>query len=70
MFMTPICWEPWMMRFERHGYTTIAPAWPGRDRSVSALRDAHPDRTTARLRLCDVIAVYDSFVRNLPEPRS
>src|ERR1700688_2128555 len=68
MFMTPICWEPWMMYFEREGYDTVAPPWPGRDRSVPALRDAHPDPATSHLRLHEVIAVYDEYVRTLPEP--
>ena len=43
MFMTPLCWENWIPYYESKGYKVLAPAWPGRDKSVEELRKAHPD---------------------------
>jgi len=57
-FMTPLCWEHWIPRFEARGYTCLAPAWPGRDRPVEVLRAAHPDPELGRLTLNAVIAHY------------
>ena len=57
-FMTPLCWEHWIPRFEARGYTCLAPAWPGRDRPVEVLRAAHPDPELGLLTLNAVIARY------------
>lgn len=43
MFMNPLCWEKWIPYYEAKGYKVIAPAWPGRDKSVEELNAAHPD---------------------------
>lgn len=41
--MTPRSWEHWIPRFERRGYRVLAPAYPGFDVEVEALRaDASP----------------------------
>ena len=37
-WMTPACWEPFQGYFEERGYKTLAPAWPGKDRSVEEVR--------------------------------
>ena len=39
MYMTPLCWEQWMDYFISRGYECLAPAWPGRDKSVETLRE-------------------------------
>ncbi|MGD0762134.1 MAG: alpha/beta hydrolase [Roseiarcus sp.] len=62
MFMTPLCWEGWTARFTALGYRCLAPAWPGRERSVAELNAAHPDPALGRLTLTDVV---DSMVRVL-----
>jgi pimeloyl-ACP methyl ester carboxylesterase len=66
MFMTPLCWEQWVGYFQSQGFTCAAPAWPGRDRPVEALRAAHPDPALGRLTLADVVEHMAEFVRALP----
>lgn len=36
--MTPRSWERWKDRYERRGYRVLAPAWPGLEGEVEALR--------------------------------
>jgi pimeloyl-ACP methyl ester carboxylesterase len=55
MFMTPLCWEKWIPYYESKGYKVVAPAWPGRDKSVDELRKAHPDSDLAKLKLGDIV---------------
>ncbi|MBV8089095.1 MAG: alpha/beta hydrolase [Alphaproteobacteria bacterium] len=57
-FMTPLCWEHWIPWFEARGYSCLAPAWPGRDRPVEALRAAHPDPELGRLALGAVVGRF------------
>jgi pimeloyl-ACP methyl ester carboxylesterase len=68
MFMTPDCWHAWPARFEKSGYRVVAPPWPGRDKSVEALRKAHPDPAVGKLRLAEVVEHFDALVRAMPEP--
>jgi pimeloyl-ACP methyl ester carboxylesterase len=67
MYMTPLCWEGWLGRFESRGYQCLAPAWPGRDEPVDALRRQHPDPQLGRLTLQDVIERYTGFIQGLDE---
>ena len=32
--ITPSCWDRFVWYFEAHGYRSLAPAWPGKDRSI------------------------------------
>jgi pimeloyl-ACP methyl ester carboxylesterase len=68
MFMTATCWDGWADRLRAAGHEVHAPSWPGRDRPVADLRAAHPDPALGQLRLADVIAHFDAFVRALPVP--
>ena len=65
-WVTPACWEPFRGFFEEHGYACIAPAWPGKDRPVEAIR-ADPSPLVG-LGLAEIIDHYDKLVRALPEP--
>jgi pimeloyl-ACP methyl ester carboxylesterase len=65
MYMTPLCWQGWLARFEDKGYRCLAPAWPGRDKPVEQLRRAHPDAQLARLTLKDVVEHFDGVTRRL-----
>jgi pimeloyl-ACP methyl ester carboxylesterase len=65
MFMTPLCWEEWLGYFEGKGYRCIAPAWPGRDKSIQAQREAHPDPELGRLKLRDVIEHMEHAIGRL-----
>ncbi|MBI5054173.1 MAG: alpha/beta hydrolase [Chloroflexi bacterium] len=53
MYMTPLCWEGWVKRFESQGYRCLAPAWPGRDKSVKELQT--PDSKLGKLNLADIL---------------
>jgi pimeloyl-ACP methyl ester carboxylesterase len=67
MYMTPLCSEGWVSHFERKGYRCFAPAWPGRDKPVEALRKAHPDPQLAKVTLRDVVERFSDFIRGLDE---
>jgi pimeloyl-ACP methyl ester carboxylesterase len=66
LWMTPLCWERWLPRYEQRGYQVLAPAWPGMDGDIDALRKdtSGIDRLTAG----EVIDSYDRIIRALPAP--
>ena len=66
-FLTPLCWEHWRSLFEAEGYHCLAPAWPGRDRPVEALRGAQPDPELGRLTLGAVVKRYAAELAALDE---
>jgi alpha-beta hydrolase superfamily lysophospholipase len=64
LWMTPRSWEHWIPRYEARGFKVFAPAWPGLEVEVEALRrDPAP---LANLDLRKVIDHYDEFIRRLP----
>ena len=67
MYMTPLCWEQWVNRFQGQGYRCRAPAWPGRDQSVEILRQRHPDPQLSRLTLSNVLSSLTDFIKQLDE---
>ena len=67
MYMTPSCWEGWVSHIQSKGYSCQAPAWPGRDLTVEALRKAHPDPKLASLNLSAIIEAMAAFCKNLDE---
>jgi pimeloyl-ACP methyl ester carboxylesterase len=38
LYLTPRSWESWVQRYQVRGYRAIAPAWPGMEAEVEALR--------------------------------
>src|SRR5262249_45819742 len=38
LWMTPLSWENWIERYSAHGYSVLAPAWPGMDGDIEELR--------------------------------
>jgi len=67
MYMTPLCWEQWVDRFQSKGYRCLAPAWPGRDQPIEVLRQRHPDPQLGQLTLSDVLAHLTDFIQRLDE---
>src|SRR3712207_9422826 len=64
--MTPRSWERWVERFEGRGHAVLAPAWPGLEGEVEALRrDPSP---LAGLSAARVLAHLEQTVRGLPGP--
>jgi pimeloyl-ACP methyl ester carboxylesterase len=64
--MTPRSWEHWKERFESKGHRVIAPAWPGLDVEVEALR-ADP-RPLAGLGFKKVTDHLEGIIRELDRP--
>jgi pimeloyl-ACP methyl ester carboxylesterase len=67
MFMTSLCWEHWVDYFQAKGYSCSAPAWPGRDKPVEALRASHPDPQLGKLTLSQVIKQYEDLIKAMDE---
>jgi pimeloyl-ACP methyl ester carboxylesterase len=65
-WVTPACWDSFSGYFRERGYTCIAPAWPGKDRSVEAIR-ADPSPLVG-LGIGEIADAYDRVIRDLPEP--
>jgi pimeloyl-ACP methyl ester carboxylesterase len=65
MYMNPLCWERWVKRFEAKGYRCLAPAWPGRDKSVKELQS--PDAALGKLTLSNILDHLTSNLKALDE---
>jgi pimeloyl-ACP methyl ester carboxylesterase len=66
LFMTPLCWEHWIDRYQRQGYRVLAPAWPGMDGDIEILRrDPTP---IANIDTRAILDHYERIIRNLDEP--
>src|SRR5262245_57328657 len=65
-WVTPACWAPFVSFFEARGYTCLAPAWPGKDRPVEAIR-ADPSPLVG-LGIAEIVDHYERIVRSLEEP--
>jgi pimeloyl-ACP methyl ester carboxylesterase len=65
-WVTPACWDPFVSYFEARGYRCLAPAWPGKDRPVEAIRaDPSP---LAGLGIEDIVGHYERIIHTLDEP--
>lgn len=65
-WVTPRCWDPFVAYFEARGFRCLAPAWPGKDRQIEAIReDPSP---LAGLGIRQIVDHYDGIVRSLDEP--
>ncbi len=67
MYMNPLCWENWVDYFESKGYKCLAPAWPGRDKPVAALRGQPADPQLGKLTLTDVLEAITQAIRGVDE---
>jgi pimeloyl-ACP methyl ester carboxylesterase len=66
LWMTPRSWEHWVDRFETRGYRVLAPAYPGFEVEVEALRaDPTP---IARLGIDMVADHYEAIICELETP--
>ena len=65
-WVTPACWDDFVGYFEARGYRCIAPAWPGKDRSVKEIR---ADPTPLRgLGVGEIVDHYARIIEALPDP--
>lgn len=66
LWMTPLSWEHWVERYSSRGYDVLAPAWPGMDGDIEALR-ADPS-SFEHLGIEEIVDHYDGTVRGLDTP--
>jgi pimeloyl-ACP methyl ester carboxylesterase len=65
-WVTPRSWEGWVARYQDRGFRVVAPAYPGFEVEVEALRaDPTP---IARLSVTAVVEHLQTLVRALPTP--
>jgi len=65
-WVTPRCWDRWVADFEVRGYRCLAPAWPGKDRTVAEINaDPSPLRG---LGIGEIVDHYERIIRSLDEP--
>jgi pimeloyl-ACP methyl ester carboxylesterase len=66
LWLTPRSWEGWIDRYQKAGYTVIAPAWPGLEGEVEEIR--RNSAALKGLRLKAVVDHYERIIRNLETP--
>jgi alpha-beta hydrolase superfamily lysophospholipase len=66
LWMTPKSWEKWVERYESRGHTVVAPAWPGAEGDVEALR--RDPSSLAGLDAEAILAHYEKVIRELERP--
>jgi pimeloyl-ACP methyl ester carboxylesterase len=66
LWMTPLCWENWITRYEARGYRVFAPAWPGMEGDIDELR-RNPSGI-ARLTVTEILDSYEKVIRALVSP--
>jgi pimeloyl-ACP methyl ester carboxylesterase len=65
-WMTPLCWDKWIPRFQARGHQCLAPAWPHDDRPLEELRKS-PAPELAKVGVTEIVDHYERIVRGLPE---
>ena len=66
LWMTPRSWEHWVARYTNQGYNVLAPAYPGLEVEVEALReDPSP---IAALTVPGTVGHYEGIIRGLDSP--
>ena len=66
LWMTPRCWENWITHYENKGFRVFAPAYPGFEVEVEALRADPTPIATANLE--QTIDALSEFVDDLEAP--
>jgi pimeloyl-ACP methyl ester carboxylesterase len=66
LWMTPLSWEHWIERYTQKGYQVLAPAWPGLEGDIEAIR-ANPD-ALAGLDIDQIVDSYERVIRGLDQP--
>lgn len=66
LWMTPRSWEHWIDRYEGRGYRVLAPAYPGLEVEVEALRE--DPSAIAALTVPEVVEHYERVVGGLEKP--
>ena len=66
LWLTPRSWEHWISRYEARGFRVLAPAYPGFEVEVEALRaDPSP---IERVGITEIADHYEAIIRRLEKP--
>jgi non-heme chloroperoxidase len=67
LWMTPLSWEDWILRYQSLGYQVLAPGWLGvNDRTPQEIRkDPSPMNGKS---IGDVVDKYEAIIKTLPTP--
>ncbi|HEV7768030.1 MAG TPA: alpha/beta hydrolase [Thermoanaerobaculia bacterium] len=66
-FVSRHCWDAWVDRYEAAGYKCIAPAYPGREDSVAALKRDLEKPILSTLTIDQVVEHLAKAIQALPE---
>ncbi|HEY2216663.1 MAG TPA: alpha/beta fold hydrolase, partial [Solirubrobacteraceae bacterium] len=66
LWVTPLSWEKWIERYSAEGYEVLAPAWPGLEGDVEALRADHS--AFDDLGLTEIVDHYAEIIGKLDAP--
>jgi pimeloyl-ACP methyl ester carboxylesterase len=66
LWLTPRSWEHWIERYSSRGYKVLAPAWPGMEVEVEALR--RDPSVMDGLGVTEVADHYEKIIRGLGKP--
>ncbi len=66
LWMSPLSWERWASRFEERGMTVLAPAWPGMEGDIEALRA--DTSAIEELGIAEILDSYEQRISALERP--
>lgn len=66
-FVSKHCWDAWIERYEARGYKCIAPAYPGREKSVAALKRSPNEPILSTLTIEQTVEHLSATIKALPE---
>jgi pimeloyl-ACP methyl ester carboxylesterase len=66
-WVTPLCWEPFESFFRARGYPTLAPPWPGKERTVEEQRRA-PSPVLRGLGIEEIVGHYAALIQEMTDP--
>jgi pimeloyl-ACP methyl ester carboxylesterase len=66
LWLTPLCWEHWVERYQQRGFEVVARSWPGLEGTIEDIRnDPSP---MANVGLGDVVDHYEKIIHDLGRP--
>jgi len=66
LWMTALCFENWVRRYEAKGYRVVARSWPGLEGDIEALR--RDPSSIAGLGLTEIVEHYEEIIEGLDQP--
>lgn len=66
-WVTPRCWDHFKSFFEQQGYQVVAPAWPGKDQTVTE-QQSQPSEQLRGLGITEIVDYYAGLIQAEAEP--